>query len=114
MYGYIGAIGLVSNTYSILNKATSLSDKIGGLIRSSELTQVDKLNFEALQRRVKGVEQTLSYVMIHKYSQQDHSDDEPHLVQYQVSNSLLVRPMQMAEKFLVDINLFIEKILGIS
>lgn len=68
MYGYIGAIGLVSNTYSILNKATSLSDKISGLIRSSELTQVDKLNFEALQRRVKGVEQTLSYVMIHKYS----------------------------------------------
>ena len=37
MIGYMGAIGLMHTTYSILSKANSVSDKINEILKRSEL-----------------------------------------------------------------------------
>ena len=66
MIGYMGAIGLMQKTYSILSTANSVSDKINELLKRSELNTQDRLNFKALERRLYAMAEPLNYLIIMK------------------------------------------------
>ena len=70
MIGYMGAIGLMHKTYSILSTANSVSDKINDLIKRSELNVKDRLNFKALERRLYSMAEPISFLLIVKQNEE--------------------------------------------
>ena len=55
----MGALGFVKKTYDLLSTADSVSGKITSLIKSSELSKQDHLNFRALERRLNALREPL-------------------------------------------------------
>lgn len=62
----MGAIGFVKKTYDLLSTADSVSGKITSLIKSSELSKQDHLNFRALERRLNALREPLQLMIVHK------------------------------------------------
>lgn len=136
MIGYLGVINLAKTTYQILSQVDTVSNKITDLINKSEFARQDRMNFQALERRLQAMTQTVNCMLIYKQNQEnelrrledytanklkkqkdkggdggaaDIAEDANQQVLIQ-KNSMDVKTIRLAEELLTEINEFIENL----